>query len=206
MLSVLVIGFLTGVALCFTFGTVFFSLVQNSVDNGYMSGVKMALGVVVCDAIFVFFAIYGTSLLPTIPHFELILSVLGVVFLTALGLINLVKGAPQIAYPKTRLGNFIYYFTTGFLLNGLNPVNFISWVTIATYLRATFNYTVEDCLYFFCSSLVAIFVTESLIAVFSHRLKALFTPKTVVRFNRVTGVVFLGIAAKITHTILEANF
>lgn len=200
MLASLLYGLLTGVLLCLTFGTVFFSLVQSSVDNGYRSGVKIAFGVVVCDAIFVFFAIFGTALLPHVDNFEKWMSGAGVVFLLILGINNIVRNQPQLAYPKTRIGNFIFYFSTGFLLNGLNPVNFISWVTIATYIRSTLHYEFNQILLFFGASLLAVFITESGIALSAHKLKRIFNPRTVTVFNRVTGVVFVFIALQIAYS------
>ncbi len=199
MIAAAFYGLFTGILLSLTFGTVFFSLVQNSVDNGYWSGMKIALGVVVCDAIFVFFAIFGTALLPHIENFEKWMAGAGIVFLLILGIGNLVKGQPKIAYPKSKLGNFIFYFSTGFLLNGLNPVNFISWVTIATYIRSTLYYDVPQVLLFFAASLVAIFLMESGIALSAHRLKKIFTPRRVKIFNQITGVVFIGIACQIAY-------
>lgn len=200
MVAALFYGLITGVLLCLTFGTVFFSLVQNSVDNGYKSGIKIALGVVVCDTIFVFFAIFGTALLPHIENFESWMAGAGVIFLLILGINNLVQNQPKIAYPKSRFGNFLFYFSTGFLLNGLNPVNFISWVTIATYLRSTLHYGIDEMMVFFGASLLAIFLTESGIALSAHKLKRIFTPRTVKIFNQVTGVVFVLIAGQIAYT------
>jgi threonine/homoserine/homoserine lactone efflux protein len=194
-------GLVTGVLLCLTFGTVFFSLVQNSVDNGYRSGIKIAFGVVVCDAIFVFFAIFGTALFPHVENFEKWMAGAGIVFLLILGLNNLLRNQPQIAYPKSKFGNFIFYFSTGFLLNGLNPVNFISWVTIATYVRSTLHYDLNQISLFFGVSLLAILLTESGIALSAHRLKKIFTPRVAKIFNQVTGVVFIGIACQIAYSV-----
>lgn len=205
MILALVYGLVTGIALCFTFGTVFFSLVQNSVDNGYRTGMKIAFGVVVCDSIFVFCAIFGTAFLPKIDQFEDWVAGIGILFLFILGGMNLFKGQPQIAYPGTRLGNFMYYFTTGFLLNGLNPVNFITWVTIAGYLKGNWGYKLNELIIFFCGSVLMIFITQSLIAVFAHKLKRLFTPRTVTIFNRVTGAVFIFIAFRILYTQFLAS-
>ena len=125
----------------------------------------------------------------------------GIVFLLVLGLNNLIRNQPQIKYPKSRFGNFIFYFSTGFLLNGLNPVNFISWVTIATYVRSTLHYDLSQVALFFAMSLLAIFLTESGIALSAHRLKKIFTPKTVKIFNQVTGVMFIGIACQIACSV-----
>jgi threonine/homoserine/homoserine lactone efflux protein len=199
MFLALFYGILTGIALCLTFGTVFFSLVQNSVDNGYQSGVKIALGVFISDIIFAFFAIYGTALLPAIPGFQKWMAGGGILFLVVLGITNVVKGQPTIVYPKTKFGNLLYYFTTGFLLNALNPVNFISWVTIASYLRTNLHYNINEVLIFFAASLITVFLVECAIAVFAHRLKRIFTPRVVTVFNKVTGVVFILIACQIAY-------
>lgn len=192
-------GFLTGIVLCFTFGTVFFSLVQNSIDNGYKSGIKIALGVLICDAIFVVCAIFGTSLLPDIDGFEKWLAGIGCIFLIVLGVTNLVKGQPKLTYPKTRFGDYLYYISTGFLLNGLNPVNFISWVTITSYIQTNLSYDFSQVVVFLTVSVLAVFITESLIAVFSHKLKKFFTPTVINYLNIITGIVFIGIALRIFY-------
>lgn len=195
-------GFGTGILLCLTFGTVFFALMQNSVDNGYKSGLKIAFGVVVCDALFVTSALFGTSYLPKVDGLENALTLVGVVFLTVMGLVNIFKGTPRLVYPQTRFGNFVYYFTTGFLLNGLNPINFFSWVTLAALLRTKFQYTLDQQIGFMAASLLAIFLTESLLAVSAHKLKRFFTTRVATIFNRTTGVVFLFIAAQLAWTRL----
>ena len=202
MIETLFLGLLSGFFLCLTFGTVFFSLLQNSVDNGYRTGVKIAFGVIVCDMLFVTSALFGTSFIPKIEGFDLILMLISVVFLIALGLVNLLKGTPRLAYPTTRFGNFLYYFWMGFLLNGLNPINFITWVTLATYLRNSLHYSLNEQIAFMSMSLLGIFLTQSGLALSAHKLKRLFTPNVVLYFNRLTGIVFIGIAANLAWTRL----
>lgn len=202
MIEALFYGLVAGVLLCWTFGTVFFSLLQNSVDNGYKSGMKMAFGVVVCDALFITSALFGTSFIPKFEGFDLILTLIGVVFLIIMGLMNLLKGTPRLAYPTTRFGNFLYYFWTGFLLNGLNPVNFLTWAALAASLRNSFHYDLREQIAFMSMSLLGIFLTQSAIALSAHKLKRLFTPRIIVNFNRLTGIVFIGIAFGIAWTRL----
>jgi L-lysine exporter family protein LysE/ArgO len=202
MIEALAYGLLSGFLLCWTFGTVFFSLLQNSVDNGYRSGLKIAFGVVVCDAIFITSALFGTSFIPKFEGFDLILTLIGVGFLIAMGLVNLLKGTPRLAYPTTRFGNFMYYFWTGFLLNGLNPVNFLTWAALAASLRNSLHYDLGEQIGFMAMSLLAIFLTQSGIALSAHKLKRLFTPNVILYFNRLTGLVFIGIALGIAWTRL----
>lgn len=198
----ILLGFLLGIGLCLTFGTVFFALIQNSVDNGFRSGFKMVLGVIAGDIIFVIAALIGTSFIPRIQGFENIMAAVGVIFLVALGIVNIIKGTPKLAYPKTRLGNFVYYFTTGFFLNALNPVNFVAWVAIVAYIRSHLHYSNAQQYGFMIAALVGIFVTENALAYYANRLKRLFTPRVVKIFNRTTGVVFLIGAANIAYNRL----
>ncbi|WP_040006017.1 LysE family translocator [Fibrisoma limi] len=195
-------GFLVGIALCLTFGTVFFALIQNSVDNGFRSGMKIVLGVIIGDILFVLAALLGTSFIPKVDGIEHILALVGVVFLTAMGLVNILKGTPRLAYPQTRFGNYLYYVSTGFFLNALNPVNFISWVTIVAYIRSHLHYTVAEQYGFMGASLLGVFATESALAYYANRLKRLFTPRVITIFNRTTGFVFLAVAVQIAYTRL----
>lgn len=162
----------------------------------------MVFGVIVGDIIFVIAALIGTSFIPKVQGFENIMAIVGVVFLVALGLVNILKGTPRLAYPKTRLGNFVYYFTTGFFLNALNPVNFVAWVAIVAYIRSHLHYTDPQQYAFMIAALVGVFTTESALAYYANRLKRLFTPRVVKIFNRTTGVVFLIGAANIAYTRL----
>ena len=198
----ILLGFLLGAALCLTFGTVFFALIQNSVDNGFRSGMKIVFGVITGDILFVLAALLGTSFLPKAQWFENTMAVVGVVFLIALGLVNILKGTPRLAYPKTSLGNFVYYFTTGFFLNALNPVNFVAWVAIVAYIRSHLHYSDAQQYGFMIAALVGVFATETALAYYANRLKRLFTPRVVKIFNRTTGVVFLIGAANITYSRL----
>ena len=190
-------GLLTGIGQCLTVGAIFFSIVQHSVDNGYRAGLTVALGVVLGDAIFVIVALLGTGTLPHSSQLEPVLALVGVVFLVVLGLVNIIKGTPRIAYPKTKFGNYAYYFTTGFLLNALNPINFVSWVTIAAYIRHSLNYNAVQQTIFMSFSVVGVAVAESALALYAHRLKPYFTPRVARIFSRVTGVVFIIVAARL---------
>ncbi|KOY87011.1 hypothetical protein AD998_13440 [bacterium 336/3] len=198
MLEASIYGFGTGIVLSLMLGTVFFALIQNSVDYGYKSGVLIALGVIFSDVLFISGALLGTSFLPTIPNLSFYTSLVGGGLLIALGLVSVFKKEPKIAYPKTKFGNIIYYFTTGFLLNVLNPVNFFFWVAIAAKLTSE-NYTQTERVLFFVGCLLAIFSTEVGISFSASKLRKLFTAKVLRNINVVSGVVFVGFGIKLLY-------
>ncbi|MCY7351904.1 MAG: LysE family transporter [Cytophagaceae bacterium] len=191
ILEAVLLGFSSGTVMCLTLGTVFFSLIQNSVDNGYRSGVKVSIGVIVSDSLFIFFAVFGTSFLPQFQHFDTYLRCFSALLLLLMGAQSVFRQAPRIAYPKTRFGNFVYYFGTGFLLNALNPANFVIWVSVSAYLNGVMRYSLALNAWYFGASLVAIFATQVFISVFAHRLKQYFNERILTFINKLSGSVFM---------------
>jgi L-lysine exporter family protein LysE/ArgO len=194
-------GLIAGILLCLTFGTVFFALIQTSIERGYRSGVQIALGVVASDAFFIFTAIFGTAFLPQINHFDKWVGAVGIIFLVFLAIGNFLKVPtlePKIhADDRSRRRSHLKYFFKGVALNALNPINFMSWAAIATYLRTKGRYDLSEMIMFFSMSLVGVGATESALAVYAHRLRGLLTIKVIRYINIATGLVFLGVAVKL---------
>lgn len=188
-------GFLAGLALSLGLGAVFFALIQNSIKNGYKTGVAIASGVIVSDIIFVIFALLGTSLFSKGDLQSIWVQVVAVSFLLFLGIHTFVHAKKPIdrttAKPTISFGNVLVYFGKGFLLNGLNPVNFFAWTVICTTTTGTFNYTLSDNILFFATALVVIFLMETLISLGAHKIKNKLTDKVMLWINRVSGSVYI---------------
>jgi threonine/homoserine/homoserine lactone efflux protein len=191
MFQAIVYGFLYGFILCFTFGPAFFRLIQTSIDNGFKRGVLIALGVTIADAALMFFAVFGTSYLPDIQHFDAIISVIGASLLFILGFISLFKQQSQLVYPTSKFGSFLYYFTSGLLLNLLNPSNYVAVFATSAYLVAK-GMSLNERIVFFLFSLTATMIAESLIAFYAHKMKRLLTGKVLKRINQFAGLIFIG--------------
>lgn len=202
-LQALVFGFSSGAAMCLMLGTVFFALIQNSVDNGYRSGLKISFGVVVSDAMFIFFAVFGTAFLPRLEHVDVYLRCVSAALLVALGAQSLFRQTPRVAYPESRFGNFLYYFGTGFLLNALNPANFVIWVSVAAYLKGVERYDLAQQACYFGASLLAIFGTQTLISIFAYRLKRYFNERVLALINKLSGAVFVGAGLYLLYVQLQ---
>lgn len=196
MIELVGYALLTGVILSFGFGSVFFALIQSSLDHGYTKGVKMAAGVTVSDILLVFLALVGTSFLPKIPNFEKYFRIIGALLLIglAIGQFKSFKLPEQVE--GTKMMNFVYFFVKGFLLNILNPVNFLTWVAVSAGLKS-YNFSFSEELIFFGIAMLTIFVVESLIAYYSGKLKSILNVKLMLRVKQVTGLIFICLAAKL---------
>jgi len=199
MIDAIFFGFGTGIAFSLMLGTVFFALVQNSVDFGYKSGIFIALGVVISDVFFISLALLGSSYLPNIPQMPFYSSLVGGSLLITLGLVSFFKKNPKLMYPKTHFGNLMYYFSTGFLLNIFNPINFFFWAAIVSYLRTEKFFPLSEQIIFFMACLTAIFSTEVVISYFASRLRRFFTSLVLRRINQVSGLIFFSFGIKLLY-------
>ena len=189
-------GLLSGAIMSLMLGTVFFSLIQNSIQSGWRKGVLIALGVVSSDLIFISLAVVGVSYMdPENGNRWIPLS--AAALLCFLGINMLLNRRPRIAYPETRLGKLLFYFSNGFLLNMLNPMNFIAWAGLATIARTEWSYNTQTLLIFFAACLISIFVMEVLISYGAHRIKHFMNEEVLLWINRITGLIFIGIAVKL---------
>ncbi|GAB3507006.1 LysE family translocator [Emticicia fontis] len=200
MLEAISLGFFTGLVLSFGFGSVFFALIQNSIDYGYMAGVKISLGVVFGDIIMIVIAYFGTSFLPEIPHFATFSRIFGSLLLVGLGVAQFSNAKPISHIQDFKLARFFYFFGKGFLLNVINPVNFISWMVVSATLKG-YKYDIYDETAYFASCVIVIFAMESAFAIFADKIKNRMNNLTIQRVKYFSGIVFIGIGMKLIYDI-----
>mgnify|MGYP001099848671 CR=1 FL=1 len=186
-------GFLAGMAMSLMLGTVFFSIIQNSIRDNWKAGVKIALGVVICDLFFLFLVLAGDKYIQMLSEYKKEIALVGGVFLIALGLISIIKKPKE----ENHLFSTRKYVANGFLLNFLNPVNFAFWVTLSTLLGAEQNYDLNYKMLFFSFAVLAIFITESFISYGASKLKNLMTAHRLRILNIIVGLLFAGFGVKL---------
>ena len=200
ILSCLLEGFATGIGLSLMLGTVFFSLIRNSLKYGRKTGIYIALGVIVCDVIFITLALLSHGFAIFLKTYQTAISVGGGIVLAVMGLMMIIRSKPKVEEGKEinpKENSPLYFFANGFLLNVLNPVNFFSWLSISTIITVRFNYDLSDKVIFFIASLISIFIVEVLIAHFAFKLKKVVTPLVLKRINQVSGLIFLIIGLRL---------
>lgn len=190
MIAAFFYGLGTGMIMSIMLGTVFFALIQNSIDNGFKSGMFISLGVILSDVILISITYFNATLIPEGGTTEQIVRVCGAIFLLIYGLSNLLN-KKKIAYPKTGKGQIMYFMGIGFLLNILNPGNFIGWTVVSTSLSQVAEYSNTETVLYYVGALAAIFGVETLISYGAVQLKRFVTLKFLMMVDRVVGVLFL---------------
>jgi L-lysine exporter family protein LysE/ArgO len=193
ILGPLLEGFVTGMALSLMLGTVFFAILHNSVKYGWKTGMYIATGVIISDVGFILLAAGSTEFAGFLTKWNSEISLAGGLILVGLGLFMIfrrnVNMESQISGSRNK--SRVYYAINGFLLNVINPVNFFFWLGISTVLTISFEYSFSQKLLFFFATLLAVFITETLIAWFASRISKWVSPGNLRRLNRITGTVFI---------------
>lgn len=174
-------------------GTVFFALVQNSIDYGFKTGVFISIGVITSDILLISLSWFNAELIPEGSTTDWLVRLCGATFLLFYGLSNLFK-KENLAYPKTEKKHIAKFITMGFLLNGLNPGNYIGWLAVTTQLQAVARYSLSESIFYFVGALSAIFIMESLISWGATFLKPYITDRFLRFVNRLVGILFIGFA------------
>jgi threonine/homoserine/homoserine lactone efflux protein len=190
MSEIVMYGFLTGMVMSMMLGTVFFALVQNSIDYGFRTSVFISIGVITSDVILIVLSWFNTELIPKGGTTDLVVRICGAVFLLLYGLSNLLK-KEKAAYPQTEKKQLLKFVSMGFLLNILNPGNYIGWLAVTTQLKTVVKYEVSEATFYFAGALSAIFLMECLISWSAAFLKPYITDQFLRLVNRLIGVLFI---------------
>lgn len=183
-------GLATGFTLSIMLGTVFFCLIQNSVDNGFKSGWFIAGGVIISDILLIILSYFNSNLFPEGGTTEIVTRGCGSLVLILMGISN-IRTKKKVLFPIAYNTNPMVLASKGFMLNILNPANYINWLAISVMLVNVFHYQKYEVYMFYTGALSGIFITEILIAYFASLLKKHITERFLRRLDVVLGIVFI---------------
>lgn len=201
MIELILLAIASGLVLSFGFGSVFFALVQTSIDHGFVAGRNVALGVAIGDVLLIVIAILGTGFLPNIPNIETYVGLVGATLLLGLGVAQFRKSSPLPNQAESVSRQAYYPIAKGFVLNVINPVNFLAWVVVSTALKS-YEHSLSQEIIFFIVGIATIFLTETAIAYFAFRIRSSMSPLIITRVKYFTGVVFISLGLKILWSSL----
>ncbi|MEZ4772783.1 MAG: LysE family transporter [Bacteroidia bacterium] len=185
-------GFIYGLALIIFIGPVFFTLLHSTLEHGLKSGLAVALGIFLSDALCVLLLFgFGISSFFTNPGNEMLIGIAGAIILIGLGLRYAVRPVLNQA-EKIRIKTFDYlhFFIKGFLVNFINPFVFAVWMGLIAF-AGTHTPDSSSQLVFLGGTLLGILTTDSLKVIFANRLKDLFQPGFLKATYRVIGLVLI---------------
>lgn len=183
-------GLFTGLLLSLMLGTVFFCLVQNSITNGFKSGVYISAGVIISDIILIVLSYFNAYLFPPGGTTELIVRLCGALFLLIMGISNL-RSHKKVLFPTAESKNPVILGSKGFMLNILNPANYLSWLAVAATLTNVMHFSSGQRWLYYTGALCSIFGMELLISFGASWLKKYISATFLRRLDMVLGIVFI---------------
>jgi len=185
-------GLLAGCVLGFGFGTVFFALIQNSINYGYRKGLDIATGVVLSDIFIISIILFGSQYVDEIDKYKNVIKYTGGLLLIALGVYQFFPQKPSYNEKGEVISKGRFFFISkGFLLNFMNPVNFLAWLAIQTYLKGVDSYTTMQSIYFFLGAILSIFIIEVLISVLANYIGKRLSNRVIHIVNYTSGYIFI---------------
>lgn len=204
----LLLGILCGIALSlfFSFGPAFFSQLQSSIQYGYRKAFPFAFGVSASDIIIVFLML---TVLKNVELYELLhntyVAIGGAAVLGAMGVYYLRKKPLTATAPGThsRLkfkmeGGQMRrstIFLHGFIINLMNPLIWVYWVSVVTLVTGEFNLTLAERYLFFVGVLGATLSLDLLKCKLASLLQRIITARVLNITNKATAVIMFAFAA-----------
>ncbi|MEX1188934.1 MAG: LysE family transporter [Bacteroidia bacterium] len=201
-------GFIMGLGLSFSFGPVFFVLIQTSIDKGWRESLIFDAGVLLSDLIIIILAMLLIFSLGIHIDFQkqaikFWTTMLGAAILIIFGLVlilNPKKGnspeeAGDLELEKVIVMKPGALFLKGLGINFLNPSVFLIWFGAVPAVAGGYDGNMKMILTFFISTLVSYFVIDLGKIYAARKLKRFLNPKAITLFHRISGIIFLAIAA-----------
>lgn len=188
-------GIVSGLVLALLIGPVFFSIIQTSIERGFVSGVFVAVGVSLSDAFYIFLAYMGLSQIFSNGDNQRYMAYIGGIILFAFGAYYLfVKSRRILDFKSVNIKSTspLRLVAKGFIINGLSPMVLVFWLGTVSVVTGEFGYTTTVQVVTFFGAIVAtVFATDVVKAKLADKLRTVMTPRLVRVMNLVLGVVML---------------
>lgn len=211
-------AFLKGVAisllLVFSVGPVIFTIIGQSVNHGRRGGFAFVCGVWVSDIIWIILSMGFSEVVKTLLHFKIPIGIAGCCFLIGMGIYfaflkkikpRLLQEPEIIAGDEITVGgkkeiNYFTIFSSGFIVNTLNPGVISFWVIMAASLSSVYSFNHQ----------VIIFATCLGINVLADAAKVLgagfigkkLSDRNILLINRISGWLYLVFGISILSGII----
>lgn len=217
MVEQLILGIICGIALSlfFSFGPAFFSQLRTSIQYGFKRSYPFAFGVSAGDVLIVFLMLtvlkeFDPDRLYITLHTPWVASIGGAV-LACMGIYYFRK---KITHVDEDAGSRIKFksvdgeprrrtiFMQGFVINFVNPLIWIYWVSVVTLLTGELKLSLAERYIFFVGVLGTTLGLDILKSKAASLLQRVITAKLLNFTNKVTGLIMFGFAAYLVISMI----
>lgn len=188
-------GLTLGLILSISVGPVIFTIIKQSLNNGQTGGFCFVTGVWLSDVLLVVVSNAFAELFVGIMKYEKVIGVVGSLFLVGMGVVYIffkkvtLQASKDGAVTKFRKREMAKIFTSGFLINTINPNVFSFWLVTATAFTAKFTLTQRIIIFSVCIGINIL--ADILKVVLAGRLRTRLTLHTISIINKVSGSILI---------------
>lgn len=189
-------GYLLGLAMVLFIGPVFFTLIHATLQFGKVSGIAVAIGIILSDVLCVLIFTLGLNKLGASPEVLNWSAGIGAIILTVLGFKYIFKPnlTTQAKLPKSI--NMAGSFLKGFLVNFVNPFVFVVWAGVYIYTKEKYPSEMDQ--YISLSGVLLGILSTDLMKVFlADKIRPLLKPTILTATFKVIGMVLLIFAVRL---------
>ncbi|WP_126972138.1 LysE family translocator [Gynurincola endophyticus] len=209
MWEAIISGVTLGCILALSVGPVIFTVIKQSLTNGYVGGFSFVTGVWVSDLVLIVVSNGFSSLVTTLLEYKHVIGYVGSSFLVITGIYYLFFKKVSISANCDDVSKFskktmMKIFSSGFLINTLNPSVLIFWLGAATAFSAKYNF--QERIIIFSVCLLVNIAADSAKVLLAGKLRKRLTLNTLSVVNKVSGIILVGFGIALLYgTIFYAN-
>jgi threonine/homoserine/homoserine lactone efflux protein len=194
MIAALLKGIALGFMLSISVGPVIFSIIKQSINNGYKGGFAFIAGVSLSDITLVLISQIFTELFRSLLDYKTQIGVGGSILLIILGVYVFFFKKVQVNEEgihviKMRKRDMLRTALSGYFMNTLNPSVIAFWLLIATsVVDLSINYRII----MFTTCLVFVLAADVAKVLLAGRLRQKLTPHNIHLINKLSGLILVG--------------
>ncbi|MEB2781246.1 LysE family translocator [Algoriphagus sp. C2-6-M1] len=195
MSQVLLEGISMGLLLSAMIGPVFFTLIQSSLEKGFLHAAMVAVGILTSDTLYVLLTFFGIKFLAKATYFESALGLVGGAILIGFGLSYFLKrrtAKPDANLEEERRAKKRSAFLKGFSINGINPFVLLFWISIASLVHVKASIDSLDVWLYYTGILLTVFSIDLTKAFIAKQLSQFVTPGFMFWLNKTVGLAMIG--------------
>jgi threonine/homoserine/homoserine lactone efflux protein len=195
MIGALLKGLLLGLMLSISVGPVIFSILKQSINNGYKGGFTFVAGVSASDILLVLLSNVFTELFRNLLDYKEPIAYGGSILLMVIGLYVIffkkveVDAEGVLVNIKFRKRDYVKAFLGGFFMNTLNPSVIAFWLVIAT---SVVGISLIDRIIMFTACLGVVLTADIAKVLLAAKIRNRLTPKNIHLINRIGGFILIG--------------
>ncbi|MCW3090298.1 MAG: lysine transporter LysE [Ferruginibacter sp.] len=208
MIEALLKGFAISLLLVFSVGPIVFTIIKQSINNGYAGGFSFIAGVWLSDLLIVLLSNVFSTLVTEVLTFKKEIAITGSIFLMGMGIYYLFFKKIEMRSVdedviNVSAGTHAKLVASGFLINTLNPAVFAFWLTMATTLAV--SNTIKERIVIFSTCIAINLGADIAKVVLAGKLSKKLTHKNIVLINRISGTLLLGFGILLVIGVLYTS-